>query len=150
MADALGNVVTGAIATTAVSTTYFDPSGLVWQLDVETLAVSPALPSRVYRVFESVNCSGTAFFVANSTPFAPSPRVTFTGFEGIDATTIRVRNDSAPLRSIQVCSVAIGNGGCQVNQPCPGPRTDAIRVDETTVVTPAAIVAVAPLHPVAL
>lgn len=122
---------------------YSDANGEIWLLDPDSLALAPAAPSRMYRTFTSMDCSGTAYYSQNIAGTFIPPRVTFTvqGHPGV-----YVRNDNATAPVVGVCS-SDSSGSCQLTSPCPWNTKSILETQATTVATPT-VNAVAPIHPV--
>jgi hypothetical protein len=126
-----------------------DSRGYFWSLNSSTLQVSVEQPDPAFgtfQTFQSIDCSGTAYFVAGTIPpYFPPPRVTFTVPPD---TTIRIRPDNLVEETITRCSSRTNSGCVRVN-PCDGPFA-AIRVADTVPSPPASppsVSWVAPLHP---
>jgi len=123
---------------------YFDASGVVWNIDPQTCVVTP-WPAGTGFAFESSDCTGAAFFYTGTAQPSP-PRFALPGPEG----TVLAAIDTARSTSITTCSVLSADGFCQPfgspSNPCF--PSALVPVTETREVTPpSAPVCVPPLHP---
>ena len=132
-ADATGTVVPGVRGRYYdYNPTYFDVNGNLWAVNVETLALTPA----VTNLGAPTTCSaGTVYNLCSGAVYPQgtgarliSPRVTFRASGNAE---IRVRKDTSTFPG----------GDCDPS--C------AILVSDTTVVSAPTLIATAPLHPVA-
>lgn len=86
---------------------YRDPRGFFWRVDTDTLVVRAAIGLDAFGTFpayESADCSGTQFVIANA---VPEPRVTFLA---PDDPAVHVRPDTLLPVSITRCSAMTGTG----------------------------------------
>jgi hypothetical protein len=127
-ADALGTVVPGVRGHwNTYLASYYDTNGNVWNIDVETLEVTPIATAT------SASCSAGAVLEVCMPALVPGgtgsrlvpPRITFT----INGTGVRVRDDTAPP----------AGGDCDA---C------AILSVDTSAVTAPTLTATPPLHPI--
>lgn len=116
---------------------YVDPSGAVWVVDRETLAVDSYLGYVGLLVYTTSDCSGPAYDAAVNGP----PRLTYQDTSG----AFRIRNDDADY--VQIHALSAMNGGTTCD-PSDRGTMGVIPVANTTVVTPPVIDAAPPLHPV--
>jgi hypothetical protein len=95
------------VAGSTLSYYYFDASGFIWNMDIETGALGP-FESLAALYYDGINCSGRAF-LQNPTP----PRVVFsftdpvTGINGY-----RARADSARSQTVIIMSSRSINWAC--------------------------------------
>jgi hypothetical protein len=127
-ADAFGTVVPGVRGTwNTYLASYYDANGNIWNIDVETLALTPVATAT------SATCSAGAVFEVCMAALVPggsgerlvAPRITFK----INDTDVRVRDDTAPP----------AGGDCDA---C------AILKVDTSAVTVPTLSATPPLHPI--
>jgi hypothetical protein len=114
--DATGQVIEGAFSVGPLVVFFQDERGFIWRIDPSTAQVSVAgsVPVGDFLAFESSDCTGRPFLLANR--FDP-PRYTFV--RDFETDVIRVRGDTQQVVQVMRCSVQAPDG-CTV-VPSGGP-----------------------------